>query len=68
MNHQTVGYIRVSTIEQSVERQLEGVTLDKAFIDKASGKDANRPQLKEAMAYVRGGGYPSRSQHGPPRT
>lgn len=52
---QTVGYIRVSTIDQNTERQLEGVTLDKTFTDKASGKDTNRPQLQAAMGWVRGG-------------
>lgn len=52
---QVVGYIRVSTVDQSTERQLEGVALDKVFTDKASGKDTNRPQLIEAMGWVRGG-------------
>jgi DNA invertase Pin-like site-specific DNA recombinase len=52
---QTVGYVRVSTIDQNAERQLEGVELDKVFTDKASGKDTNRPALKEAMGWVRGG-------------
>jgi DNA invertase Pin-like site-specific DNA recombinase len=55
MKGQTVGYIRVSTIDQSTERQLDGVALDKTFTDKASGKDTNRPQLIEAMGWVRGG-------------
>ena len=36
---QRIGYIRVSTIDQNVERQLEGIALDRTFIDKASGKD-----------------------------
>lgn len=55
MKGQTVGYIRVSTLEQNTERQLEGVTLDKVFTDKASGKDTNRPELLKAMEWVRGG-------------
>jgi DNA invertase Pin-like site-specific DNA recombinase len=50
-----VGYVRVSTVEQSTERQLEGMTLDRTFTDKASGKDAKRPQLQAALAYVREG-------------
>jgi DNA invertase Pin-like site-specific DNA recombinase len=53
--HQRVGYKRVSTIDQSTERQLDGVELDRAFEDKASGKDTNRPQLIEAIKYVRDG-------------
>jgi DNA invertase Pin-like site-specific DNA recombinase len=52
---QTVGYIRVSSVDQSTARQLEGIELDRTYTDKASGKDTNRPQLKEAMGYCRGG-------------
>lgn len=50
-----VGYIRVSSIDQNPERQLEGVTLDKVFTDKASAKDVNRPQLTELLSFVREG-------------
>ena len=52
---QRVGYVRVSSVEQNTERQLDGVTLDRTFIDKASGKDVERPQLKELKAFVREG-------------
>lgn len=55
MKHQIVGYVRVSTVEQNTERQLDGLTLDKIFTDKASGKDTNRPQLQAAINYVRDG-------------
>lgn len=50
-----VGYIRVSSIDQNTERQLEGVELDKTFTDKVSGKDVNRPALKAALDYLRDG-------------
>jgi DNA invertase Pin-like site-specific DNA recombinase len=50
-----VGYIRVSSIDQNTERQLDGLTLDKTFTDKASGKDVKRPQLEQALGYVRDG-------------
>lgn len=50
-----IGYVRVSTLEQNDSRQLEGVQLDKRFIDKASGKDMKRPQLEAAMDYLRDG-------------
>jgi DNA invertase Pin-like site-specific DNA recombinase len=50
-----VGYIRVSTIEQNDARQLEGVAVDRTYTDRLSGKDVNRPQLQEAMRYVRDG-------------
>ncbi|TXH20064.1 MAG: recombinase family protein [Mycobacterium sp.] len=52
---QTVGYVRVSTVGQNTDRQLDGLQLDKVFTDKASGKDTNRPQLAAALAYVREG-------------
>jgi DNA invertase Pin-like site-specific DNA recombinase len=42
---QRIGYIRVSSLDQNPERQLEGVQLDRTFIDKVYGKDTNRPQL-----------------------
>jgi DNA invertase Pin-like site-specific DNA recombinase len=38
-NGQRVGYIRVSSIDQNTERQLEGLQLDRCFTDKASGND-----------------------------
>ena len=53
MAGKTVGYIRVSHFDQNPERQLEGVKLDKKFIDKASGKDTNRPALAELLNYIR---------------
>ena len=52
---QHVGYIRVSTVDQNTERQLDGIDFDKTFTDKASGKDANRPELQAALRYVREG-------------
>ena len=39
MAGQQIGYVRVSSIDQNTERQLEGVQLDQVFTDKASGKD-----------------------------
>jgi DNA invertase Pin-like site-specific DNA recombinase len=53
MAGKTVGYIRVSSFDQNPDRQLEGIKLDKKFIDKASGKDINRPALEELINYVR---------------
>jgi len=50
-----VGYIRVSTLDQNTDRQLDGVELDKVFTDKASGKDTARPQLQAALEYIREG-------------
>jgi len=55
MSGKQIGYIRVSTIDQNTDRQLHGITLDKVFEDKCSGKDANRPQLKACLEYLRDG-------------
>ena len=52
---QRVGYLRVSTLDQNTDRQLDGVALDKKFTDRASGKDINRPELARALEYVREG-------------
>jgi DNA invertase Pin-like site-specific DNA recombinase len=52
---QRIGYQRVSAVDQNTERQLDGIELDKLFTDKASGKDANRPELARAFDYVREG-------------
>lgn len=55
MNGQRIGYIRVSSEDQNPDRQLEGITLDRSFIDKASGKSKDRPALKECLNYIRQG-------------
>jgi DNA invertase Pin-like site-specific DNA recombinase len=55
MTSQRIGYIRVSSLDQNAERQLDGINLDKVFSDKASGKDINRPQLQTALNHVRAG-------------
>jgi len=59
-----IGYVRVSSLDQNEQRQLEGMDIDKKFTDKASGKDMNRPQLKAALDYLRDGGCPRRSLDG----
>ncbi|MDG9888551.1 MULTISPECIES: recombinase family protein [Pseudomonas] len=50
-----VGYVRVSSVDQSTERQLDGVALDKVFTDKESGATTDRPQLQAMLEYVREG-------------
>ena len=53
-----VGYIRVSTAEQNTIRQevlMKILGVEKIYIDKASGKNTNRPQLKEMLSFVRQG-------------
>ena len=51
-----IGYVRVSTAEQNEQRQVEALKkfdMDKVFIDKASGKNADREQLNLMLDYVR---------------
>ena len=53
-----IGYIRVSTQEQNTIRQevmMEQLGVEELYIDKASGKNTDRPELKKMMAYVRRG-------------
>jgi DNA invertase Pin-like site-specific DNA recombinase len=55
MHGPRIGYVRVSTEEQNAERQLDGLSLDRVFTDRASGKDTGRPKLEEMLGYVRVG-------------
>lgn len=53
-----IGYIRVSTQEQNVARQevlMKALGVDEIFIDRMSGKNTDRPELKRMMEYVRRG-------------
>lgn len=55
MKGQKIGYKRVSSFDQNEERQLDQEDLDRVFVDKASGKDTNRPNLKELLLFAREG-------------
>ena len=54
-----VGYARVSSLDQNLERQLENLKtfgVEKIFTEKQSGKSVeNRPILQEALNFVRMG-------------
>lgn len=53
-----IAYVRVSTVEQNEARQLEGLKkyqIEKWFTEKVSGKDTNRPELKNMLEFVREG-------------
>ena len=53
-----IGYIRVSTQEQNTIRQevlMKSLGVDEIYIDRMSGKNANRPELQKMMEYVRKG-------------
>jgi DNA invertase Pin-like site-specific DNA recombinase len=45
-----IGYVRVSSADQNVDRQLDGEQLTVTFTDKASGKNTDRPQLQALLA------------------
>jgi len=53
-----IGYIRVSTEEQNTIRQevlMKELGVEKIFMDKASGKNAQREELKKMMDFARQG-------------
>ncbi|HDZ8766891.1 recombinase family protein [Staphylococcus aureus] len=54
-----IGYARVSSIDQNLERQLDNLKtfgVEKIFTDKKSGKSVeNRPVFQEALNFVRMG-------------
>lgn len=53
-------YKRVSTLQQDERRQeiiLEAYHIDKQYIDKASGKNADRPQLQLLLAEAKEGDH-----------
>jgi len=53
-----VGYARVSTQDQKPELQLDALQAagcEKVFVEKASGAQRERPELKAALDYVRDG-------------
>jgi DNA invertase Pin-like site-specific DNA recombinase len=50
-----IAYIRVSTVDQNTDRQLDGMTFDRVYTDKLSGSDTNRPQLLDMIDWARAG-------------
>ncbi len=50
-----VSYRRVSSIDQKTDRQLDDLTFDKEFSDKASAGTTNRPGLTACLEYIREG-------------
>ena len=55
MSGQRVGYVRVSTLDQRTARQLEGVAVDRTFVERVSGRDVARPELAALVDFVREG-------------
>ena len=53
-----VAYIRVSSVDQNLDRQrleLDECKIEKWFEEKASGKDTERPELKRMLEFLREG-------------
>lgn len=53
-----IAYIRVSSIDQNEQRQIEAMQkfdIEKWFNEKISAKDTNRPKLQELLEFVREG-------------
>ena len=60
MESNVYGYIRVSTREQNIERQMislqeAGVNKENIYIDKQSGKNFQRPEYMKMMSIVKEG-------------
>ena len=53
-----IGYIRISTTDQNTARQevlMQELGVEQVYIDRISGKNTDRPELKRMMNYVREG-------------
>lgn len=53
-----LAYVRVSTVEQNEERQIEALkkfNIEKWFTEKVSGKNMDRPKLQEMLDFCREG-------------
>ena len=53
-----IGYIRVSSQDQNLDRQIatmDQLKIDKLFQEKVSGKDTNRPEFQKLLHFIREG-------------
>jgi DNA invertase Pin-like site-specific DNA recombinase len=53
-----IAYVRVSTVEQNEDRQIEALkefNIEKWFTEKISAKDTNRPQFQQMLEFAREG-------------
>lgn len=50
-----IAYKRVSSLEQNLDRQLDGLSFDKTFVEKVSGKNTDRKELQNLLEWVREG-------------
>ena len=53
-----IGYIRISSIDQNTARQevlMQELGVEQVYIDRTSGKNTDRPELKRMLGFVRDG-------------
>ncbi len=53
-----IGYVRVSSLDQNPDRQIEDLKAqqaEKIFMDKVSGKNTDRPELQRMLSLIREG-------------
>ena len=53
-----IGYVRVSSLDQNPDRQIEELKAqqaEKIFMDKVSGKNTDRPELQRMLSFIREG-------------
>lgn len=53
-----IGYVRVSSLDQNPDRQIEDLKAqqaEKIFMDKVSGKNTDRPELQRILSFIREG-------------
>lgn len=53
-----IGYVRVSSLDQNPDRQIEDLKaqqVKKIFMDKISGKNTDRPELQRMLSFIREG-------------
>ena len=57
-NFMNIAYLRVSSVTQNLARQeeeMKNYNIEKFFVEKASAKDTNRPQLQAMLDFCREG-------------
>lgn len=53
-----IGYVRVSSLDQNPDRQIEDLKAqqaEKIFMDKVAGKNTDRPELQRMLSFIREG-------------
>jgi len=65
-----IGYARVSTVEQNLDRQIDALQnfgIDELYQEKMTGTKAHRPELEKSQTSIKKGRYISDRKPFPPR-